>query len=348
MLKIKMAAPRREQDSHSREETDLSSPNFDPLTALYSSDVSIPCPDVQLFNNLAEYESVMKKRNARQATLTNVQSTSSATSGTPTAAGDAGCNYGQGPLNISRNIPTQPCGSSGTKSFDYMRQGTGSKSSGVGHMSTTADDHESHEEHPTRDSYQLHKNIHSALQHQQHSERPDEDIEMEYSDIDRQSCDSQQKYPDQQPHREMNLHRQYSPSDRYSFSSASLRDPEYLARKGLHEEDYEHYKISRRDSKSTSHVQTKSESETRGTESKSTKVSRSVGGARGAWSYDTVEKPIEKKVSTETVRKSNDSALPKSFEIERTQTQTGDYRDENRNVFTRMEECKIFIIKKAS
>ncbi|XP_064625503.1 uncharacterized protein LOC135486538 [Lineus longissimus] len=43
---------------------DFLSDEFDPLTALYSENVPLPCPDVKPFNNLAEYENVMQRRNA--------------------------------------------------------------------------------------------------------------------------------------------------------------------------------------------------------------------------------------------------------------------------------------------
>lgn len=39
---------------------DISSDQFDPLLALYSSDVPLPYPNIRCFNNLAEYESFMK------------------------------------------------------------------------------------------------------------------------------------------------------------------------------------------------------------------------------------------------------------------------------------------------
>lgn len=39
---------------------DISSDQFDPLLALYSSAVPLPYPNIKCFNNLAEYESFMK------------------------------------------------------------------------------------------------------------------------------------------------------------------------------------------------------------------------------------------------------------------------------------------------
>ncbi|KAF4085485.1 hypothetical protein AMELA_G00095620 [Ameiurus melas] len=39
---------------------DISSDQFDPLLALYSSEVPLPYPNIRCFNNLAEYESFMK------------------------------------------------------------------------------------------------------------------------------------------------------------------------------------------------------------------------------------------------------------------------------------------------
>ncbi|XP_072028581.1 uncharacterized protein [Amphiura filiformis] len=41
---------------------DVSSPDFDPLKALYSSSVVIPVPDAKCFNNLSEYESFVSGR----------------------------------------------------------------------------------------------------------------------------------------------------------------------------------------------------------------------------------------------------------------------------------------------
>ncbi|XP_062855981.1 U7 snRNA-associated Sm-like protein LSm11 [Trichomycterus rosablanca] len=42
------------------EKLDISSDQFDPLLALYSSQVPLPYPDVKCFNNIAEYESFIK------------------------------------------------------------------------------------------------------------------------------------------------------------------------------------------------------------------------------------------------------------------------------------------------
>ncbi|XP_006821818.1 uncharacterized protein LOC102806831 [Saccoglossus kowalevskii] len=52
---FKMAAP----DDEEREKIDLTSPKFQPLTALYSKDVTVPRPAVRQFNNVAEYERYM-------------------------------------------------------------------------------------------------------------------------------------------------------------------------------------------------------------------------------------------------------------------------------------------------
>lgn len=49
-----------EAKSDADEKLDISSDQFDPLVALYSSHVPLPYPDVKCFNNLAEYESFMK------------------------------------------------------------------------------------------------------------------------------------------------------------------------------------------------------------------------------------------------------------------------------------------------
>lgn len=39
---------------------DISSDEFDPLLALYSSELPLPYPNIRCFNNLAEYESFMR------------------------------------------------------------------------------------------------------------------------------------------------------------------------------------------------------------------------------------------------------------------------------------------------
>lgn len=55
-----------QQNTGGKDETDIdkkldiSSDRFDPLLALYSSEVPLPYPNVKCFNNLAEYESFMK------------------------------------------------------------------------------------------------------------------------------------------------------------------------------------------------------------------------------------------------------------------------------------------------
>ncbi|XP_061182514.1 U7 snRNA-associated Sm-like protein LSm11 [Saccostrea echinata] len=68
-----MAAPMKEADSNSGKVEDdalnLSSPSFDPLRALYSSRVLLPCPNIVPLNNIAEYVSFSegKSRRHRQA-----------------------------------------------------------------------------------------------------------------------------------------------------------------------------------------------------------------------------------------------------------------------------------------
>ncbi|KAK3536079.1 hypothetical protein QTP70_026942 [Hemibagrus guttatus] len=47
-------------DTDTDKKLDISSDQFDPLLALYSSEVPLPYPNVKCFNNLAEYESFMK------------------------------------------------------------------------------------------------------------------------------------------------------------------------------------------------------------------------------------------------------------------------------------------------
>ncbi|XP_060783543.1 U7 snRNA-associated Sm-like protein LSm11 [Neoarius graeffei] len=50
----------RKDETDIDKKLDISSDQFDPLLALYSSEVSLPYPNVKCFNNLAEYESFMK------------------------------------------------------------------------------------------------------------------------------------------------------------------------------------------------------------------------------------------------------------------------------------------------
>ncbi|KAF5899922.1 U7 snRNA-associated Sm-like protein LSm11, partial [Clarias magur] len=56
----------RQQDTGGKDDgatdrkLDISSDQFDPLLALYSSAVPLPYPNIKCFNNLAEYESFMK------------------------------------------------------------------------------------------------------------------------------------------------------------------------------------------------------------------------------------------------------------------------------------------------
>lgn len=68
-LKI-MAAPIEEADSNTEkresEVLDVSSSTFDPLRALYSRSVQLPCPDILPLNNIAEYDSYSKGESVRQ------------------------------------------------------------------------------------------------------------------------------------------------------------------------------------------------------------------------------------------------------------------------------------------
>ncbi|KAK3089555.1 hypothetical protein FSP39_004579 [Pinctada imbricata] len=63
-----MAAPMDENPGNSKgkrydEELDIMSPNFKPIKALYSEDeIDLPSKDVTQFNNIAEYESFMKRK----------------------------------------------------------------------------------------------------------------------------------------------------------------------------------------------------------------------------------------------------------------------------------------------
>ncbi|XP_046379023.2 U7 snRNA-associated Sm-like protein LSm11 [Haliotis rufescens] len=62
-----MAAPTDNMSDVSDEELNLFSSNFDPLRALYSTNIPVQFPDVRVFNNVAEYESKMQgKGRARQ------------------------------------------------------------------------------------------------------------------------------------------------------------------------------------------------------------------------------------------------------------------------------------------
>ncbi|XP_041364308.1 uncharacterized protein LOC121379722 [Gigantopelta aegis] len=398
-----MAAPRREQDPYEREDTDLSSARFNPLAALYSPHVSVPYPDIELYDNLAQYESVINTRNGRQATPANAPS--SAGDGTGSAVVGVSrqtFDYGHGSSDATyatREIPPRPHSSSGYhESIDSV----------TGHLRPQQEDfrRDSHRDYGTRDPYLHHREPHAALGHPDqighpesdpycsgrdpyraypdrdpHRAYPDRDPHREYPDRDPHRSypdqDPHRSYPDRDPHREypdrdphraysdQDLHREYpdqdpykqylsSPRDRHSHSSAYVRDPEYLERKGLLEEDCKSYDISRRNPKPQpscdpkhlpshdpkpsssrdSQMQTKLEIGKKGAESKFTKVVGSVGGARGAWSYDKVKETI----STETVIKREDNALPESFETQTTCVPAEDYTDQTRNVFTRMEE----------
>ncbi|KAK3580708.1 hypothetical protein CHS0354_005712 [Potamilus streckersoni] len=64
-----MAAPIKKSPSSysstkSSEELDLTSPKFNPLKSLYAAHVNIPCPEAKLYNNIAQYESFMKGKDA--------------------------------------------------------------------------------------------------------------------------------------------------------------------------------------------------------------------------------------------------------------------------------------------
>eukprot|EP00057_Strongylocentrotus_purpuratus_P005419 XP_003730936.2 PREDICTED: uncharacterized protein LOC100890283 [Strongylocentrotus purpuratus] len=50
-----------EEEEKNDEEIDVLSPNFNPLKALYASNVTLPVADASIFNNLAEYERFMSK-----------------------------------------------------------------------------------------------------------------------------------------------------------------------------------------------------------------------------------------------------------------------------------------------
>ena len=54
-----MAAKQRERGKDER--LDFLSPKFDPLKALYSRNLQPPVPNIQIFNNLAEYARVIKE-----------------------------------------------------------------------------------------------------------------------------------------------------------------------------------------------------------------------------------------------------------------------------------------------
>lgn len=65
-----MAAPIEEADSNTEkresEVLDVLSSAFDPLRALYSRTVQLPCPDILPLNNIAEYDSYSKGESVRQ------------------------------------------------------------------------------------------------------------------------------------------------------------------------------------------------------------------------------------------------------------------------------------------
>lgn len=65
-----MAAPIEEADSNTEkresEVLDVLSSAFDPLRALYSRRVQLPCPDILPLNNIAEYDSYSKGESVRQ------------------------------------------------------------------------------------------------------------------------------------------------------------------------------------------------------------------------------------------------------------------------------------------
>jgi len=70
VLTLKMAASidgagcSKPKERHSKvpEQLDLTSPLFDPLEALRSKEVILPCPDVKPFDNLSRYESSTKSK----------------------------------------------------------------------------------------------------------------------------------------------------------------------------------------------------------------------------------------------------------------------------------------------
>ncbi|KAK6170515.1 hypothetical protein SNE40_018891 [Patella caerulea] len=76
-----MAAPGKDESSNIESKdlmpsVDVLSPDFDPLSALYSRDVVIPYPEVQVFNTLYEYERKMTTK--QKSTPENPQPSGSA------------------------------------------------------------------------------------------------------------------------------------------------------------------------------------------------------------------------------------------------------------------------------